>query len=119
MDNELYEGKDYQDIKEIINDIYDKYADHIAFTVKEKKDNNVKLKDITYETFTKQIDYLGTALIDMGFKDERIAVIGKNRYEWAVGYYAIVNGTGIVVPLDKGLPNKEIESLSLFSHPSK
>ena len=28
------------------------------------------------------IDALGTALIDIGLKDKRIAVIGENRYEW-------------------------------------
>lgn len=110
MDSELYDCKNYQDIREIISDIHDKYADHIAFTVKEKKEGNVSLKDITYDTFKKQIDYLGTALIDMGLKDERIAVIGKNRYEWAVTYYGVINGTGIIVPLDKGLPEGETEN---------
>jgi long-chain acyl-CoA synthetase len=45
----------------------------------------------------------------MGLKDKRIAIIGKNRYEWVVSYLAVVNGTGIVIPLDKGLPEQEIE----------
>ena len=53
----------------------------------------------------------GTALIDMGLKDKNIAVIGENRYEWAVSHLAIVNGVGTVVPLDKELPEGEIESL--------
>ena len=110
MDSELYECKNYQDIREIINDIYDRFSDHIAFTVKEKKDGSTVLKDITYETFKKEIDYLGTALIDLGYKNERIAVIGKNRYEWAVTYYGVINGTGIIVPLDKGLPEGETEN---------
>ena len=46
----------------------------------------------------------------MGLKDKRIAIIGKNRYEWMVGYFATLCGLGISVPLDKGLPYDEAES---------
>ena len=54
------------------------------------------------------MDALGTALIKKGCKGERIAIIGENRYEWSVSYLAVVNGTGIAVPLDKELPVNEI-----------
>ena len=58
---------------------------------------------------------LGTKLIEMGLKGKSIAVIGENRYEWGVAYLAIVTGTGVVVPLDKALPENEIESLIIRS----
>ncbi len=51
----------------------------------------------------------------MGLKGKCIAVIGENRYEWGVAYLAIVTGTGVVVPLDKALPENEIESLIIRS----
>ncbi|MGI6669843.1 MAG: AMP-binding protein [Acetivibrionales bacterium] len=63
------------------------------------------------EEFKNDVDALGTALINIGLKGGRVAIIGENRYEWAVSYMAVVNGTGIVVPLDKELPENEIESL--------
>lgn len=44
-------------------------------------------------------------------KDKRIAIISENRYEWCVAYLATVCGTGLVVPLDKSLPENEIRSL--------
>lgn len=53
----------------------------------------------------------GTALINMGLKDKRIAVIGENRYEWEIAYLSIVCGTGIVVPFDKSLPENELKSV--------
>lgn len=59
----------------------------------------------------KDVDALGTSLIGLGLKGGRIAIISENRYEWAVAYMAIVNGAGIVVPLDKELPENEIENL--------
>ena len=57
------------------------------------------------------VNYLGTALISLGLKNKRIAVIGENRYEWELAYLSIVCGTGIVVPLDKSLPANELEEL--------
>ncbi len=53
----------------------------------------------------------GTAFLKMGLKGKRVAVIGENRYEWGLSYLAITCGTGIVVPLDKALPENEIKNL--------
>lgn len=41
-------------------------------------------------------------------ENKRIAIIGKNRYEWAVAFVSTLCGVGITVPLDKGLPEQEI-----------
>ena len=57
----------------------------------------------------KDINEFGTGLLSLGYKDKRVAVIGKNSYEWALTYYAVLNGLGVLVPLDKGLPEAEIE----------
>ena len=46
----------------------------------------------------------------MGLKDKRIAVISENRYEWELAYLSSAAGTAVVVPLDKSLPENEIES---------
>ena len=47
----------------------------------------------------------------MGLKNKRISVIGENRYEWEIAYLSVVCGTGIVVPLDKSLPENELRTL--------
>ncbi|MEZ4645122.1 MAG: hypothetical protein R3E31_20710 [Chloroflexota bacterium] len=52
---------------------------------------------------------LGTMLTDMGFEGARIGVMGPNSVS---GSLATVNGTGIVVPLDKELSGHEIENLA-------
>jgi len=106
MENKLYDCKDYQNIKEIVEHMKEKFSEKLAFTIKNK---DKTYRDITYKEFINEINYLGTALIDYGLKDTRIAVIGKNRYEWAVTYLAVINGTGVIVPLDKSLPKNEIE----------
>ena len=105
----LYEATEFYNIREIIKNSVKKYPTNIAFIMKEKNDDKVNYKKITYKEFDEQINSLGTAFMDMGLKDKRIAIIGKNRYEWMITYFAAVNGTGVVVPLDKGLPEQEIE----------
>lgn len=109
--NKLYPAKEFYTIREIIKDAVKKYASNTAFIIKNKAGSNEKYTKITYKQFDEEIDALGTALIKRGLKGKRIAIISPNRYEWALSYFATVNGTGIVVPLDKGLPEKEIESL--------
>ena len=106
MENLLYKSRDYNNIREVTNEMREKFSQNIAFTVK-KPDKTYK--DITYKQVLDEADYLGTKLIDLGLKDTRIAIIGKNRYEWVVGYIAVINGAGVVVPLDKALPKHEIE----------
>ena len=54
---------------------------------------------------------MGTALINLGLKDKRIAVIGENRLEWELAYLAVVCGTGVVVPFDKSLPENELRDV--------
>ena len=64
------------------------------------KDNEGKIVNKTYLDFRKDVEALGTKLIEMGLKDKRIAIIGKNSYEWSISYLACVI-IGIVVPIDK------------------
>ena len=110
MKNVFYESKEYNNVKEVINDAIEKYPENKAFIVKTKKEKEVEYRNITYKEFGNDISNLGTALIQLGLKDERIAILSKNRYEWALGYISVLNGVGIVVPLDKGLKEQEIIS---------
>lgn len=105
-------SKEYNNMREIINDIAVTYADNNAFIL---KNPDKTYRNISFKEFADDIRSLGTALLKKGFKGKKIAVIGKNRYEWAVSYYAVVNGLGIVIPLDKGLPEQEIENSLVLS----
>ncbi len=96
----------FTDLKDMLKQSGEKYGDKTAFILQEKDGNRI----ITHKEFRDEINYLGTAMIEMGLKNKKIAVISENRYEWEVAYLAIATGTGIVVPLDKALPENEIES---------
>jgi len=105
---------EYRDIREIINESVKAYPDNNAFIIKNK--DKKTYTNITYKRFGAEIEKLGTALLKLGLKDKKIAIIGKNRYEWALSYYTVLNGVGTVVPLDKGLPDDEIENSLKLSH---
>lgn len=75
------------------------YQTRTAFKLKNKDGD---IYSVTYADFKKDVVSLGTSLIEKGFSDQRIAVIGKNSYQWAVSYLA-ASIVGIVVPIDKEL----------------
>jgi long-chain acyl-CoA synthetase len=110
------------DIKDMLESSVRLYGDNIAFFVKDVIGG--PYRGITYNQLKADVDALGTVLLEMGLKDKKIAVIGENRYEWAVSYLAAVCGVGTVVPLDKELPENELNYLIqdaevdciLFSH---
>ena len=96
------------DLKDMLRKTKEVYGDKPAYKIKIE---DGKYKIITHKEARDMIDYLGTALIDLGLKGKRIAVIGENRYEWGIAYLATVCGAGIIVPLDKALPENELEDL--------
>ena len=111
----IYNAKRFKNIREILVNAVENYPDNTAFIIKQKNKKEIKYRNITFKEFYNDINYLGTALINKNLKDKKVAIIGKNRYEWCLSYLAVINGVGTVVPLDKGLPEKEIESLLIRS----
>ena len=103
----------FENLKEMMKNSEEKFGDEVAFYRDGKGLEDSK--KVTYKEFCYEINSLGTALIEMGLKGKRIAVIGENRYEWELSYLAVVTGTGTIVPLDKALPENEIESLIMRS----
>ncbi len=103
----IIKAKKFENIKELITNTKEEYGTEPAF--KFKDENSMRI--MTYDEYIDEVNALGTALISIGLKDKRIGVISENRYEWEEAYLSIVCGTGIVVPLDKALPENEIFNL--------
>ena len=103
----------FTDLKDMLNQTGEVYGDRPAYIFKTEEKG--KFRTITHKEFRENINALGTTLIQMGLKDKRIAVISENRYEWELSYLAVAAGVGVIVPLDKALPDNELESLILRS----
>lgn len=98
------------DIKNILETSAELYGDKPLFL--QKFDKNKPFQEISYSKVLADVNALGTALIELGLKGKHIGVIGKNCYEWAESYLAVVGGTGVVVPLDKELNEDELSQLT-------
>ena len=109
MRKPIYKIDKFTDLKDMLKNTEEKFSDRPAYLFKTDKEG--VFKEIKYKEFINEINFLGTKLINIGLKNKRIAVISENRYEWEVSYLAVAAGTGVIVPLDKALPNNEIESL--------
>ena len=113
MERAIHSYTEYKDLRDMLIKSGEKYGDRPAYIFKTDKED--VFKEITHKEFRDDIKYLGTKLINMGLKDKRIAVISENRYEWGVDYLAVTTGVGVVVPLDRALPENEIENLLVRS----
>ena len=108
MSERLYEYTKITDLKDMLKKSGDQYGEKIAYQIKLERN---KYQNFSHKQVREMIDSLGTSLINIGLKNKRIAIIGENRYEWEIAYLSIVCGTGIVVPLDKSLPENELKNL--------
>ena len=103
--------KIYDDLRQLLDGSVEKYGEKDAFIIKTKRETKkspAEYRHVSFIELRKEIDLLGAAFMAAGFKDKRLAIIGKNRYEWALAYYAHIFGLGVVIPLDKGLPAEEL-----------
>jgi|GEM_PF-10621 len=114
MNDKKYDGVYYKvrkvtDIKDLIEQSAELYAEDTAYLEKCKATG--KFEPITYAEVKGDIDALGTKFMEMGLADEKIAVIGETSYYWLLTYFATVCGVGVIVPLDKNLPDVELMGL--------
>ncbi len=105
-----YKGTNFKTIKEIFVNSSKKYADRVFLV--EKTNPKGEWIETTYNQFKNEVIGLGTALTrKLGLKDSRVAIIGENTHYWYVSYMTMLCGAGVAVPIDKELPENEIENV--------
>jgi len=95
------------DFKQLFASCKTKYVDRDMFRVKE----NGGVRGIRYEEFMQGLQNLGNAFAHLGLLDGKIAVIGETSVPWLTAYFATACGGGVVVPVDKELPDDEIANI--------
>ncbi len=99
----------FNNIKELICNSVKLYPDNVAFVTKIKENNEVKYINHTYTDLLNDIYNFGTALFDLGLKDKRVAIVGRNKYKWVVAHLSNLFGGIVSVPIDKELQFNELE----------
>ena len=106
----IFEAKEFRNIKDIIYNSAKVFKEQIAFVIKHKDGDNVEYENVTYKRLLEDVNKLGTAFYAMKLKAKRIAIIGRNRYEWVLAHLANLLGGIVSIPLDKDLEYNELES---------
>ena len=108
MNKYAYNVRNVCSVRELIETSAAEFANKSAFLLKDDEGNIIP---VSYRRFFEEIKALSTYLNSLGLENKKIAVIGKNSYEWALSYMAIMCGTGISVPIDKELKAPEIKNI--------
>lgn len=105
-----YEGTHFNTVKEIFINSSKEFADRTLLL--EKFNPKGEWTEITYNQFKNEVIGLGTALTrKLNLKDARIVIIGENTHHWYLSYMTMLCGAAIAVPVDKELPENEIENV--------
>lgn len=107
----VYDVRPISTIRELIETSADEFKNRTAFVL--KKDD--KLYEKRYHEVMTEVKNFAAYLNAHGFEGKRVAVIGKNSYQWALTYLAVTSGTGVIVPVDKDLKAPEITNILRLS----
>lgn len=102
----------FENLRELLKTSAEKYADRVAYVTKVRGSNKeVSYINTTYKMLLDEMNYLGSALWELGYNNSRLAVLGDNSYHWCLSYFATACGLSVVVPLDKMLQKDELIGL--------
>lgn len=106
----VYKPEVIENYRELLDRVASKYKNNVAYKYK-KKPSDTEVIEKTYQEYIDDVKALSTSLLELGYEGKKIALIGNNRYEWCTTYMAVTTGNMIIVPIDKALPENEIENL--------
>ena len=108
----VHDSRKVKDFRDLISYSTKQYSKNVAY--KYKKDYTAKNPEYiekTYEDVGKDIKAFGTGLLNLDLQKKKIILIGSNRYEWCISYLTVTSSNMIIVPIDRQLPENEIEKL--------
>lgn len=75
-----------------------------------------EIRRFSYRDNLDDMNRLGTAFADLGLIGQRIAVIGDTHPHYMTAYFATVNGGGVIIPLDRDLPDNDLADFLRISN---
>ena len=106
----LYETTKFSNLREMTENVANRYPDRIAFSYK-KNPTDKEILHFTYEEGRAFVRALATEFISMGLAGKTVAIIGEASPQWAFSYFALMSMGAITVPIDKELPVPDMASI--------
>ena len=101
-DYPLYEATYFNNFRVMIENAAAKFPNSTAFSYKDDPHSETVTKINFYEVKNIARNY-GTALIDLGCRDAKCAIIGGTSIGWILTYFTVMAIGGVTVPCDKEL----------------
>ena len=108
-DYPLYESTLFEDFREMIENVANKYPARTAFSFK-KDPKDAAVKRVTFDETRYDVRDLATALIELGCRDKHCALIGGTSLGWIYSYFALMAMGAVTVPLDKDWAAQDLAS---------
>lgn len=99
-----YSTRSINDLKDLLEQSVALYSDRDAF-IKKTRDTYV---GVSYKKFKEDIFSLGTKLLELSIKGERVILITEPRYEACVTFMAVACSGGMIVPVSINLEENEL-----------
>jgi long-chain acyl-CoA synthetase len=104
----VYDIKPIRSFREMLENSADEYAERTAILFTGKDKNVIKK---TYGDLLNDVRDLSAYLNLIGLEGKKIAVIGRNSYQWMLTYLAVACGVGVIVPVDKELKSEDVGNI--------
>lgn len=101
----FYKETKHKDFRDLVSSTAAKFGNKTAFEV---KNEDGTISNISYNEMKELFYSLCVKFIDMGYLGKRIAVTGKNSFEWGLAYLCAAT-VGVVVPIDKELQSEDVK----------
>ncbi len=107
---EIRKGIGVRPLNEMIARSANRYPDRLAVRIKDARTK--KYREYTYSEMLSAIKKIGNFLKSQGIKKgDIVGIIGENRPEWIISYFAVLWIGGVVVPLDSRAKEAEIRHI--------
>lgn len=93
--------------KDVLEVMEKSYGDRDVFR---EKDNG-KIRTTSLQQFRNMVGGLGSSLGTLGLLSGRVALLGETSVKWIAAYFAQVCGGGVIIPVDRDLPDTEIANI--------
>lgn len=102
----------FDNFRDLLENSVNCFGNNIAYKYKKNINKKpVEYIEKTYSQVSEDTKALSEAFLNYKKPIKRIALIGNNRYEWVISYFATVCAGMVIAPMDKMLPENEIISL--------
>ena len=110
FEHKNYETTNYSTVREVFDEVTKTHEDKVFLL--EKSNPKEPFGEITYKQFGEEVIAFSTALLrKLKLNSPRVVIIGENTHHWYLSYMTMLCSDGIAVPVDKELPENELENV--------